>query len=77
MDTLNDELLAAHARNDGKVLARLYTQAAERHESAGEIDAACFFLTHAFVFALEAGAPEAKTLNHRLAQRGRAHLLTF
>lgn len=77
MDRLNDELLAAHARADGEALSRLYTQAAERHESAGEIDAACFFLTHAFVFALEAGAPEAKALNHRLAKRGRAHLLKF
>ncbi|HLS18600.1 MAG TPA: hypothetical protein VK090_02235 [Paracoccaceae bacterium] len=77
MDTLNDELLAAHARKDGEALARLYTQAANRHESAGEIDAACFFLTHAFVFALEAGAPEAQALNIRLASRGRAHRLTF
>lgn len=77
MEVLNEELLAAHARQDGAALARLYTQAADRHESAGEIDAACFFLTHAFVFALEAGAPEAKALNIRLASRGRAHLLEF
>jgi hypothetical protein len=36
-----------------------------------------FFLTHAFVFALEAGTPEARALNRRLAERGRAHVLTF
>ena len=36
-----------------------------------EIDAACFFLTHAYVFALEAGASEAGVLHARLKAQGR------
>lgn len=76
-DALDRQLLEAHANRDGHALARLYTQAAELCEAEGDVDAACFFLTHAFVFALEAGAPEARALNMRLAERGRTHLLTF
>jgi len=76
-NTLDHQLLEAHAMNDGLALVHLYTQAADQREAEGDIDAACFFLTYAFVFALEAGAPEAKVLNTRLAARGRAHVLTF
>jgi len=43
----------------------------------GDVDTACFILTHAFVFALEAGTPEARALNMRPTERGRAHVLTF
>lgn len=34
-------------------------------------DAACFFLTQAFVYALEAGVPQADGLNFRLSEYGR------
>lgn len=74
-EALQDALLAAHARGATVDLARLYAVAADREEHAGRIDAACFFLTHAFVFALEAGLPEADTLNKRLADHGRAERL--
>lgn len=74
---LDQHLLKAHAEEDTQTLVRLYTLAADEHEAAGDIDAACFFLTHAFVFALESGAPEAKLLNERLVARGRAHRLEF
>ena len=37
----------------------------------GEIDAACFFLTQAYVFALSAGAPQADALRARLQAHGR------
>ncbi len=70
-------LLEAHDRNDHEALIRYYTQAADEREAAHDIDAACFYLTHAFVFALEAGAPEADVLNARLAAHGRAHRLEF
>lgn len=76
-DQLDRELIAAHERQDGTALVRLYGLAGDRAEAAGDIDAACFYLTHAFVFALEAGAPEAPALNRRLAARGRAHDLEF
>ncbi len=70
-------LLKAHERQDTAELVRLYTIAGDKAEEKRDIDAACFFLTHAFVFALEIGAPEAKLLNERLAARGRAKLLEF
>ncbi len=70
-------LLEAHDRNDHGALVRYYTMAADEREAAQDIDAACFYLTHAFVFALESGAPEAESLNARLAAYGRAHRLDF
>ncbi|UWQ35521.1 hypothetical protein K3555_23805 (plasmid) [Leisingera sp. M527] len=72
---LDRALLQAHDDKDNAELVRLYTLAGDRAEEAGNIDAACFYLTHAFVFALEAGLPEARELNRRLAERGRAHPL--
>ena len=74
---LERALLKAHAETDATALIRLYTLAGDQAEVAGEIDRACFYLTHAFVFALEAGAAEADPLNARLAERGRAKRLTF
>ena len=77
LQTLETSLLAAHAREDWPALVHLYTHAADDAEQREDIDAACFYLTHAFVFALESGAPEAATLNRRLAAEGRATLLEF
>ena len=74
---LDRKLLAAHADGDAGALVALYTQAGDAREAAGDIPAACFYLTHAFVFALEAGLAEAEALNRRLFDRGRAHLLSF
>ncbi len=75
-DTLDAGLLQAHADHDLPGLIDLYTQAADQAEAAGDINAACFFLTQAFVFALEDGAPEAIPLNQRLVTHGRAHPIT-
>ncbi|CUK27524.1 hypothetical protein TA5114_03352 [Cognatishimia activa] len=72
---LDRELLDAHSSNDLPSLIRLYTYAADQHPSGSEHEA--FYLTHAFVFALEAGAPEAEALNKRLADLGRTHRLAF
>lgn len=68
MSDLDQRLLAAHARDDRQALIRLY---AEAGDIAPDIDAACFYLTHAYVFALEAGAPEAADLHARLRAAGR------
>jgi len=46
----------------------LYTQAADHTD---DVDAACFYLTHAYVFALERGDKAADALRERLAARGR------
>ncbi|MEX0350729.1 MAG: hypothetical protein AB3N15_15010 [Paracoccaceae bacterium] len=72
---LDRQLLKAHAEADKPALVRLYTQAADQSEAGGDVGAACFYLTHAFVFALEIGAPEAEQLNARLVEKGRAHPL--
>ncbi|PUB15420.1 hypothetical protein [Yoonia sediminilitoris] len=74
---LETALLDAHASGDNAALVQLYTQAANQAAQEGQTDASCFFLTHAFIFALESGAPEAAALNARLAHLGRAHLLSF
>ncbi|MQY43862.1 hypothetical protein GG681_14545 [Epibacterium sp. SM1969] len=76
-DTLDTQLLQAHADNDVPALMRLYHEAFKQAEARQDHDAACFYLTHAFVFALEYGAPEADELNRQLVERGRAHRLTF
>lgn len=65
---LHQKMLAAHATPDPAALIALYTEAAD---SANDLDASCFFLTHAYVFALESGAPQAQLLRRRLIQHGR------
>lgn len=71
-EALHAAMLAAHERNDSAELVRLYTQAADlAADTANDIDASCFFLTHAYIFALESGAPEAPTLRARLVAHGR------
>ena len=68
MSDLNDRLLAAHAADDRSALVALYTQAAD---GADDLDAACFYLTHAYVFALELGHGAAPVLLARLQAEGR------
>lgn len=65
---LDAALIAAHEAGDGRRLVGLYTQAADQ---ANDVDAECFFLTHAYVFALQTGAPEADMLHARLKAYGR------
>jgi hypothetical protein len=74
---LDKQLLQAHADCDVPALIRLYHEASKQAERRQDHDAACFYLTHAFVFALEYGAPEADELNQKLFERGRAHRLEF
>lgn len=76
-DSLETRLLAAHSDGDIDALVHLYTEAADLAEARGDIDAACFYLTHAFVFALESGSVEARNLNARLVTYGRAHRILF
>jgi hypothetical protein len=70
-EALDAALLAAHEARDGPALARLYARAGDWRERAGDVDAACFYLTHAYVYALEEGAPEAAALHARLRAHGR------
>lgn len=70
-DRLDDLLMSAHARNDGEALAELYAVAADQSEAAGQTDATCFYLTHAYVFALQFGLDVARDLQMRLWRYGR------
>ena len=66
--SLDAQMIAAHEARDLPALVRLYTQAAD---AANDVDAACFYLTHAYIFALDAGAAEAPALHARLKAHGR------
>ncbi|MFK7744072.1 MAG: hypothetical protein AB8B47_03375 [Roseobacter sp.] len=68
MTTLNEQLLRAHAAGDHVQLVRLYTKAADQVKTEQE---AGFFLTHAYIFALEIGMDEAAVLRARLVSMGR------
>ena len=68
MTSLQDRLLDAHAQGDQMALVALYTEAAD---STNVVDVACFYLTHAYIFALELGDPASETLFARLKVHGR------
>ncbi len=68
MKDLDTRMITAHEANDRMALIKLYAEAAH---GANDLDASCFYLTHAYVFALEAGAPQAKDLHAQLVQHGR------
>lgn len=63
---LDAALIEAHEAEDDPRLVSLYTEAADAAEAVGEIDACCFYLTQAYVFALACDAPDATGLHARL-----------
>ena len=75
-EALDRALLRAHAAQDLDLLVALYTEAADMAEAHHDEGATYFYLTHAFIFALEAGRTEADALNARLAAAGRAERLS-
>ena len=69
MSDLEARLLTAHATNDRRALVALYAEAADQ---ADDHDTACFYLTHAYIFALETNDPAASELLAELRAQGRA-----
>lgn len=65
---LDTDLLAAHARNDKSALVDLYQAAANAAKTA---DARAFFLTHAYIFALEINHSQRFELKQSLVDLGR------
>lgn len=65
---LNAQLIAAHNAGDKRGLVTLYIQAAD---TAADVNTACFFLTHAYIFALEQNHPAIDRLHARLKRHGR------
>ncbi|WP_337659768.1 hypothetical protein [Anderseniella sp. Alg231-50] len=69
---LQRDMLQAHEQDDVAALPPLYLAAARLRESQGDIDAACFFYTHAYVYALDCGNREiADTARSQLKSHGR------
>jgi len=66
--SLDAELLAAQTAGDVEALITLYTRASEE---AVQDAARGFYLTHAYVFALEAGDARAEALAQELRAQGR------
>ncbi len=65
---LDSDLIAAHARGDIKALVELYRTAAA---NAASDEANAFYLTHAYVFALDSGLEIAKEIGAELRKLGR------
>jgi len=64
----DQELLTAHAAGDTARLCALYHQAALSHD---DVDAACFYATHAYVFALECDHELRSEIHAFLLKHGR------
>ena len=54
-EELNSRILLAHKSGDGARLAELYHEAGNQSLESGRHDEGCFFLTQAYVYALENG----------------------
>ncbi len=67
-DDLHAAILAAHGADNKRALVDLYSQAANQ---ADTLDAACFFLTQAHVFALETNHPATPQIHAQLKSHGR------
>ncbi len=70
-DPLHAAILAAHDAGDKAALTKLYRQAADRLDGVEAQDQVCFFLTQAYIFALDSGSSEAEDLRQRLVSLGR------
>ena len=68
---LDAALLEAHRRGDLGALVTLYGRAGAAALAEDRVDAGCFYLTQALVFALEAGDPREEALRAALRARGR------
>lgn len=66
--SLSERLLTAHAENDAAELVALYQQAAE---TTPDETIKGFYLTQAYIFALEAGDPAAPNIKAMLVAMGR------
>ncbi|MEM8837848.1 MAG: hypothetical protein AAGE89_07125 [Pseudomonadota bacterium] len=68
---LDKALVDAHNAGNKAEIARLYEEAGNVFEADGDVDGAAFYLTHAYVFALEIGSSRADQLQERLHRLGR------
>jgi hypothetical protein len=66
--SLDEQLLNAHERGDKSALVSLYAMAADQAPSD---EARYFYMTHAYIFALDTGNTLAGDLRARLQAAGR------
>ena len=71
LDDLNSRILDAWSRGDGARLAELYADAGNSFLGNDLEDEGCFFLTQAYILALENGLGIAATVHRELVRRGR------
>lgn len=71
MPDLDDEIIEAHSDDDRHRLCTLYLKAGEVKEATGDIDAACFLLTQAYVYGLETGNKDCARARAKLVAHGR------
>ena len=71
-DRLNATIEEAHGNRRLDKLAASYAEGGALYERQGETDAACFFWTQAYIFALDAGAAAlADAMREKLNSFGR------
>ena len=68
---INKRILKAHQQKDRKYLALIYERYGRSQLEKNNIDAGCFFLTHAYIFALEEGLNCATRIHKALKNYGR------
>lgn len=71
LSMLDTAIINAHESGDRSGIMALYHEAALRFEEDGLVDGAAFFLTQAYVFALEAGDSLATDIAAKLRAMGR------
>lgn len=72
LTSLDEDIIDGHLRSDGCRLAELYYKAGSIMEARGDTEAACFFYTQGYVFALDEQLLElANELISRLRQYGK------
>ena len=70
-DELNSRILEAWSSGDGLGLAELYAYAGNSMIKSGLENEGCFFLTQAYILALENGLELADSLHAELVRQGR------
>ena len=64
---LHEQLLLAHASDHRQSLVDLYIKAADAADAENDQDAARFYLTQAYVFALDTGSDKCDELRDQLS----------
>ncbi len=70
-DRLNAEILAAHDSGDNATLVRIYKKLGDDELDAGRELEGAYFLTQAYVYALEGGLPVRHEIHKTLVAYGR------